>query len=64
MIYDELELKIKQVSADLQVMEETMRANSPAYQRLMGQLDVLIQMQKDKVKQNEELREEDKPTAE
>lgn len=48
MIYDEIELQIKQVSADLQILEENMRNNSPAYQRVMGQLDVLLQLQKEK----------------
>lgn len=48
MIHDELELDIKRVSADLQILEEQLRANSTVYQRLMGQLDMLIKYQKKK----------------
>lgn len=41
MIFNELELKIKQLSADLQKIELELRGNNPLYQRILGQVEGL-----------------------
>ncbi len=69
MQFDQLELLIKKVSADMQQMELQIRLQNPDYQRLFGYYTRLVEEYKERKplegeKENEELRKEDKSSSE